>query len=333
MKHLYRYFPRQIGVPYRINAMSKKDFYENVNKHNGKRRVFATIFNYVNSSQQQPLLIDKVWFDMDSENGFENLKKLHAWAKENSYKHLLVFSGGGFHFYLLTKNFDDLQNPKFALREVQEFIANTNKLTIGRPDIADIDEHIRGNVAQIATVPNTFNTRRRRYCIPLTEEDLEKGKEHIRQKAKSQAFDFVWYGTELFDISTYDGHPSIGKIEELGIELQDRIGNDVELSRLPPCISAKFLCEYVSFRDRYHMYTWLRDLGYTIKQIETLIVKYWSDIDGGPTAKSLAEYILKRRQINKVFDREDVLAANCETLRMENFCVKKVCKFRNKLYL
>lgn len=333
MNYLYGRFPRQVAIPYRINVKNKEEFYKFINQHNGKRRIFTTLYNYANGSQKEKIMVDKVWFDLDSGNSFENLKKLHTWAKEKNYKHLMVFSGGGFHFYLLTKDYKDLENPKFALRSAQQTIAAEVGLTIGRPDKADIDEHIIGDIARVVTVVNTFNVKRRRYCIPLTEEDIEKGADFIRQKAAKQVLDLHWYGKKLFSMKEFDGAPQLGKIEELDMETQNRISRDTDLKKLPPCIAAKFLDDYISFRERFHIYSWMRDLGYTVDEVKQFVKKYWSHIDGGPTARNLADYIIKNRQIESVFIRDDILAASCETLRYEGMCVKRVCKWKDKLYL
>ena len=333
MLHLYRHFPRQIAVPYRINVKNQKEFYAAINKHNGKRRVFSSLYNYTNGSQGEKLLVDKIWFDMDSTSGFEALKKFVSWAEECEYRYLPVFSGGGFHFYILTKNYRSLKNPKYALGEAQKSIAKELNLSIGKPDVADIDCHIVGDVARVVTIVNTFNLKRNRYAIPLTLEDIQLGEQHIRKKAAKQDFDFKWQGSKLFDISKFDGHPSIGKIEELDFEMTDRIRKEPDLKRLPACISAQLMADYVGFRERFHVYNYLRDSGYSLTQVKRLVKKHWSHIDGGNTSANLADYIIKNRQIDYVFARDNILAANCSTLAMEGFCCKRICKFKDKLYL
>ena len=36
-----------------------------------------------------------------------------------------------------------------------------------------------GDVARVATIPGTFNNRRKEYCIPLTTDDLERAIEDV----------------------------------------------------------------------------------------------------------------------------------------------------------
>lgn len=331
MNLLYRYFPKQIGIPYRIVAKDKIEFYNLINTNNGKRRIFASLYNYGDANST--LLLDKIWFDMDSKNSFDVIKKFHDWAKKNDYMHLMVFSGGGFHIYLMCENYKGLQNPKVALKDAQYAIINELGLSVGRAEIADIDEHIIGDVARIVTVLNTYNVKRRKYCISISESDLEKGLDYIKELANTQQFKLYWYGNKRFDISNFNHNSPQGTIEELDIVLQERINNDLNLTTFPPCIASKFLSDYVSFRDRFHIYCWLRDAGYSLTQVKSLVRKYWSNIDGGQGNANLAEYIFKNRQIESVFNRDGMLCANCEKLKLENFCVKKICKWKNRLYL
>jgi hypothetical protein len=332
MNTLYKYFPKQVAIPYRLLARNKEEFYALVNKHNGKRRVFASLYNYT-GSENSSLLIDKIWFDLDSPQSFENIKKMHDWAKTNDYMHIVAFSGGGFHLYMMCENFRALKNPKGALKEAQLAILSELHLKAGRPELADIDEHIIGDVARVVTVINTYNVKRRKYCISLSDDDLAAGLDHIREKANEQQFSLNWFGSKRFDISKYDTSTFGSSINELGLDVKERIDSDVSLAKFPPCIASKFIGEYVGFRERFHIYCWLRDAGYTETQVTNLAKKYWSHIDGGPTAANLADYIIRNRQIHKVFEKDSIMAANCETLRNEGFCVKKICKWKNKLYL
>ena len=58
---LYNGFPRQIGIPYRINCNTKDDFYNEINKYYKYKRVYASVYNYINNPyyiKNPPLFVE-----------------------------------------------------------------------------------------------------------------------------------------------------------------------------------------------------------------------------------------------------------------------------------
>ena len=108
--------PKAIGVPERIVFYDKTKLLDYVNLWNGKKRIFLSLYNVANPQ------INKLWFDFDSEDSFKNMLIMHNYCNEHNYRHIVVFSGGGFHLYIYTKNYENLVDKKMALKLMQEFI-------------------------------------------------------------------------------------------------------------------------------------------------------------------------------------------------------------------
>jgi len=62
-----------------------------------------------------------------------------------------------------------------------------------------------GNIRQLFRMSNTWNLKRKRYCIPIIEDDLNGTYEDLREKAKRQRIGATKiYGHKILDISKYD---------------------------------------------------------------------------------------------------------------------------------
>ena len=155
---LYNYFPRQISLPYRKNV-DREEFFSLINRLNGKSRIFASVYNYTGNFEvdRSFLNLDKIFFDFDGEDAYKNFVYLVTMLLDEDLKFICTFSGAGFHVYLFTTGYMGLKNNKGCLY-------NAHKHFIKKG--IEIDEKIVGDVARVATVPNTYNTRRRRFCIP-----------------------------------------------------------------------------------------------------------------------------------------------------------------------
>ena len=101
-KQLYKLFPRQIGIPFRITCNNSSEFYSSINEYKTTHRVFASVYNY-NSNQSyidQFLELDKVYFDIDglTPDIREEVTRFSNKLLSEDIKHLVVYSGGGFSY-------------------------------------------------------------------------------------------------------------------------------------------------------------------------------------------------------------------------------------------
>ena len=322
---LYNKFPRQIAFPYRKTVDNKTEFYKMINKYNGIKRIFASVYNYTGNSNFDLLNldVDKIFFDIDGESkSLEEAKKLADYLLKKNYRFTIIFSGGGFHFYVFTKNYDNLSNKKLALFKSHLFFKN--KLDI------NIDNKTIGDLARVATVPNTWNTKRQRFAIPVMIEDLDSYQK-IKEKAKKQCFEFKIYGKKLFNIRNFDN--GVKDVEFCINEIDDKtklkIDEDKLLRNLPPCISGLLANGNrirVGWRGRFLIIVYLRDKGLLPGNIKEIINKYLTTVKNGKT--EAYHCLFEEKQVNYLFKRDDNMFPFCENVKREGYCpVEGFCKF------
>ena len=211
MNELIKYFPRQLSFPERISCKNRQEFFKMFRLYQGvKSKMYYSVYNCDFENTFENVKIDKISFDIDTKDTnkmIENVLKIHKKMYSKDYKHLIIFSTFGFWVYIFTKNYNHIINKKECLTNCHNFIAKKCGLTWGTPEtkeIADLDFHIRGDLARVARLPTSYDVERKLFCIPVTIEDLEKGYKYIKEKAKKPCYNFVYYGEKLFDISKFD---------------------------------------------------------------------------------------------------------------------------------
>jgi hypothetical protein len=313
---LYKSFPRQIAYPYR-KTVEEEEFYSFIDRLNGKVRIFSSVYNFTANSvfDKFNLDLDKIFFDFDGEKAIENAKLFAKCLIEQNLKHLILFSGGGFHIYLFTIGYSELKNKKACLTNAHKYLIDKYKI--------DVDKAIIGDIARVATVPNTWNTKRKRYCIPVTIEDLNKGYEHISELAKEQNFDFTLYGTKLFDISSFDGSEDYGYAEmEVSEEIRKQINEDELLSSMPECLSAMLANansgNRVGWRGRFLILVYLRDRGILYGNACDIITAYLKHSKSGIVESH--HCIREEQQARRVYGRDETMFPSCEQLKREGIC-------------
>jgi len=312
-------FPREIGIPNRFLDFSKRRFLDIVNKYNGYKKLFFLLYQCDSNQKYDNVIIDKIFFDFDGETAHNEAVKLHKWCLKKNLRHLLLFSGGGYHIFLFTKNGERLLNPKRTLWNVHYKISDELKL--------EMDKQVKGNITQSGRVPNTYNPRRRRYCIPISSEDLGKGHEFIKEKAKKQTFKFYYYGKKLFDINKHDidNYEEKLDIPVLDIKIKKEINKDKVLKDLPLCVAAILKGGSPGYRERYLAISFFRDQGYLLSEVIEIF-------RGFLTEKKFRHSVFQERQPQRLYHRCELFFPNCKKIAKEGFC-RKGCKWKNKIYL
>lgn len=309
MKKLFNKFPREIAFPKRFIIHNSIDFYHHINNGNSIKNVYSSLYECDEQGKYQHSEIDKIFFDFDSDKSYDDICLLHNKLSEENIKHLMVFSGGGFHLYIFTQNGKGLKNNKIALTNVHDYYCKMLNL--------DLDKHIRGDISRITRVPNTFNTKRRRYCIPISNDDIKEGFEFIREKAKKQSFKYIYYGRELLDMKQFDnGSTFNNQNTEIDIETLNQIDKDEILKKLPVFIGALLLDGNCNWRERFLIILYLRDLGYTKKEVVELLKGYL-------TPKKFKHCVLEERQVDYIFHRNDIIFPSVKNLEMEGYFISK----------
>ncbi len=311
---LYSTFPRQVAYPYR-KTVDRKEFYSTINRLNGKVRLFSSVYNFTGSQHfdKISLDLDKIFFDFDGPEAFENTMAFTFHLRKANLKHLLLFSGGGYHVYLFTKGYENLKNKKACLTNVHDYFL--------KEYCCHFDKAIFGDIARVATIPNTWNTKRQRYCIPIFANEIIKGFEYHSNLAKEQRFEFEINGEELFDVSGFDSSEESSYEVEVTEEVKAQIDSDEILSQMPPCIAsllANASHTRVGWRGRFLLIVYLRDSGILYGNACDIITRYLTAQKRG--VSEAVHCIREERQAKHIYERDESLFPSCESLRREGFC-------------
>ena len=330
---IFNEFPREVGPPRKV-VLNRKGYLDFINIHNGKKKAvyssvysFANVISKVGEKKYKPnydsAVVDKIYFDFDDKscNAYEECNNLHKECLKQNLKHVVVMSGRGYHCYIFLKK-NKLNYPKEAIKEAQNYFINKLNLTV--------DPQVIGNVAQMARIPNTYNPKAKRFCIPLTKGQFEKGDYIIKINAKKQNFvDNIYIGEKLFDISKFDNKPTNG-FDALRLNSESLLPRQCSSENggvkveTPPCIQYLLNKETKGWKDRYLIILYYKEKGLMINDIYKILEEHLSE-------KKLYHCVKEERQLQYLFGRDDLCFPSCDIMEQEDRCPGK-CKFKDKLY-
>lgn len=335
MEELIPDFPREIGIPFRIRVDSLQEFIKRVKELNGTKRIFYRLYN-LNTN-----LVDKLFFDCDSCKAYENVKKLKEYCKQKNLKHMVVFSGGGFHFYIFAKP-SDTKFQKELLNRAHKYIAKEVGLTIGTPTIEDIDAAIVGDIARIVTLPGTYNVKRRRWARSIPDYIFDQGEDAVKDYCKpydspAGKFRLFIYGDKLFDFEEVKYKHVEARVLEDAKEYKIEIDDEKLQKVCPPCVIS-MLAEKGCWRSRYYASFYLREIGLPKEKIDEIAKKYFSKFPRTDRFKNNYEHYTRVQGVLKqLFSsvKDEYCYPNCETMNGElHLCTGK-CNWyplQKKLY-
>lgn len=321
---LFKGFPREVGPPRKI-VNNKTEFLKYINLYNGKRKaIYTSIYQFENlcyapyiKPMYESAVVDKIYFDFDDKscNAYENCMELHKECEKDKLRHCIIFSGRGYHLYIFVKK-KDLKYKKAAVRGAQEYFINKLKLIV--------DKQVVGNIAQLARIPNTFHIKAKRFCIPLTREQLEKGIDYIKALANNQNFvTNTIMGRKLLDISKWDKELS-GNINLKVPKINSKYLKSLNLTKdIPPCLSILLKKKNMGWKERYLIILYFKEKGYAKEEVFQILKKHLSE-------RKLKHCIKEEKQLQYLFGRDDLLFPSCENLISEGVCPGK-CKFCGKV--
>lgn len=267
----------EIALPYRITVKNKKEALELINRYNGIKRVFYSLYHIDHNPDRINPILDKIWFDFDSDKAHENTIKMHEWCKEKDIKHCMVFSGGGFHFYIFTDKIK-VDNSKATLLQIHKNIMQELNFNYGDNN-CDVDGHIVGDIARSATLPGTFNVKRQRYAISLTEEEVYKELNEIKELAGKQRNEIYVYCSKPYTLTPFQHIKNIYEHCEMPETKTIKFNCDEDIQKFPPCIQAILINENDEgdWKGRWIATTFMHEYGLTDEQINEIAEKYFGN--------------------------------------------------------
>lgn len=325
MKELFNFWPKEIAYPERQLVENFDDMLHLINRYNNvKCKLYFSLYNCNETHKFDNCYLDKIAFDLDGKDRLNCIRKLHKKLKEKDIRHMMIFSTKGFWCYVFTRNYEHINNKKDCLTNSQRFIAKECNLTIGFGEDNDIDQHIVGDISRVTRLPLSYDKDRQLYCICVSEEDLDRGYEYIKEKAKVRHFEFYYYGSKYFNIKRFDS-----EIKEVqSVELKDfNITNDDELIKdFLPCIK-RILIEdgKDTYNNRYNFALYCREIGLPKNICDIIAKKYFSKTKRADSIGTNYDHFKKFRVANYAYRRNQDFFPRCE--RLKDVCVKG-CKGR-----
>jgi hypothetical protein len=200
---------------------TKSELLYYINKYNGKDEVYISVYRF----KREPLtfdnaIIDKIFIDLDpfdnTKNLIEDFHRLHEYLDSENTLHSILFSGGGFHFYIRVKNCWSKTGLYKSTKDIIE------KSGIGRA----VDESTIGDYRQVARVPFTWNVKRQRYCVPVCE---IKDYDYYREISKPENIiknGTVVFGKKLFNVDEFNSFD--GYVCDFDVNIPDAISVNKE---------------------------------------------------------------------------------------------------------
>jgi hypothetical protein len=262
-------FPREFANPKRRLVFSKEEFYKLINKFLPYTNIYTSVYSFkqIDGERQQPIYesaeVDKIFLDVDDVSEWEAVKHYHNLLEAQNILHTLIFSGKGFHIYVFCKLSNDDVEGWIKKESMRDWVTSTFKKL-------KYDEVVVGDLARITRVPNTFNFRRRRWCIPLTSKHLNLSYEEVRELAKNQNKDWEFFGRKLVKLDVRDVKREINKFS---IENEEEIKKVLIIQPTFPPFLKKiverkkyFWDKSCGWKERYLIILWLKEIGYTFKE-------------------------------------------------------------------
>jgi len=295
---LFSMFPRQVGR-HRKLVYTREQFLNYVNHNNGFTDVFTSIYSFTaldekGKVRRESAVVDKVFWDFDPPKPLHSFLPMHMYLTENDIKHTCVFTGNGFHIYAFCNPKEQLKNKRAALAGCQREIAGQA--------MVDFDEHVAGNLVQIARIPGTRNMKPgcNRYCVPMSwsprtyaQDELEKIFEYA---AKPEMRWRVW-GKKILSLSTWDTEEADVSLSDISVPIAAWDG-DVINTEPPPCVVQ--LLQIGGHHERFLSILALHDLGWNYQEIAEVMKTYLS-------RDKLIHSLKEERQIDQIFERPDLI--------------------------
>jgi len=331
-------YPRSMGNPHQnFVAYNKKQRLKYIKKYIKKCDLYISVYKFTEIDDKgkpvrESALIDKVFFDFDSEQWLEDLIKVHNWCKEKNIVHRSHASGNGGHSLIFVKT--NVSNKKEAIGNFQRWLQNELDLIV--------DKKIIGDIARIFRYPNTYNFKGRRFCIPIPPEVLESEQPMtwIYKRYTSQCFCNAWSGKHLLDLKEWDV-PELLYMESTEVdvdlsEIDDEI--ETEYHMFPACVRSWLSTPKLSGDGKFLLILFLKDQIYTKTPFDhvEIISILKKTLDPNEFAHYFGSKIQRRHAGHnglkfKSVMRKDYYMPDCEEIRKKGYCPED-CGRRHPIY-
>jgi len=327
---LFKKFPREFGLRRRV-VYDIKEFLKLINLYNGKINCYTSVYSFTDTMGEvnyNSAIIDKLFFDFDKQYSdcfYEEMLRLHSYCEDRNISHSVIFSGEGFHIYILTGN-NNLTNKKNTVYNAQTDLIK--KLNL------HIDTHVVGDISRLTRIPNTFNLKGR-FCIPLKHKQIHFPYSDILKLAQKQGNCIEVIGNKLLDISRFDT-----RLANSNIEIQDaadiKLYGDifgVPVEEFDDCIKHILLKENPTHLERFALVVYLsglyrlgKNINHMDKQTKSLLKKSiylfikqlkWRDFNPSVTKYQIRNIVNKYNYCTCAWLKSKGICVGCDKYKEE----------------
>ena len=320
--NMFETLPREFSRKrFFINSMEV--YLNHINFFNTKDEVYTNTYSYKETYfdeynrekfDRKSIIIDRIPFDFDTDGAYEDMYELYCYLKGKNISQTVVFSGRGYHVYIHTKI--DTTNTILDVSLFQNKIVKQLGL--------NVDPTIVGNPSHLIRIPGTYNKRRGRFCISLTEEEINTSHEEICELAKVQRKGIIKLEGGLFKLEHYKSSDTLPDFPTFNKPLEDL---DIDLDLLIPCLTTNirsggylphnervWICQYLSeiYRNGRHPSSLNEnELNGIVNEIVDFFEDIVVDFDRNLTRKYVKGIV--KKYLN---------SPSCNTLKMNGKCVE-----------
>ena len=303
---LYNIFPLEVSRKRKI-IHSHKELTEYIDRNNGYNEMVCVLLyggGWIdgNGIIYDTAVINKLLFDFDNENGYspiEEARKLDKFLAKYDIRRIRIFSGGGIHV-IPQVAVTELKSPSAAIKNLMEKISN----------IAGIhrDTGVGVYTSQHVRIINTFNMKRGKFCIPLTDEQfMTMDMSQLRTLATKQqkVIDGMTVGNNKLNIKKYDEEPVYGI--ELLLD-----SDDTEVTELDITKNCMKIGKEAGNHERFILTSSLVEQAFSKPAIKNYLKKTLS-----PSKYNHSVNI--EMQVESIFDK-NLVCYSCDNIKHMGLC-------------
>tara|TARA_R100000030_G_scaffold78939_1_gene61899 strand:+ start:9950 stop:11056 length:1107 start_codon:yes stop_codon:yes gene_type:complete len=268
--------------------------------------------------------------DVEPEVALEQTVRLHNFLLKENIKHGIWYSGGGFHVWVgLDKPY--MPSSEDNLSDIKEAGMKLISDWIHKLDLYCSDPAVPFDTSGMIRIPNSYNSKRGLWSIPLSTSDLEKGVDYIMEKALDSGKGMIPYGEKGLELKIVRGK-SRDKMFNVSSKPIDLPTVSMEGVTILPCLNSAAcrvgsnpshdarvqLVKFLSKRLRNFIPVERIDRSKLDEHAET-IVRYISSLEWADFDESTTRY-----QVSTIVGTE--YPQTCSMLYKKGMCLGK-CKY------
>ena len=199
----------------------------------------------------------------------ENKKSALLNTQKNFCDELVKRLHNGYGVDVIEKKYKIVDGGKV---EIDEFSLDENQIYY------PVDKQVWGDILRISRVPNTWNPKRGRFCIPLTDELIDSSANEIQEMAKKQLFlpiDKIYFGQRMMKVpKEFDVKIDFTDFNFKEVPEDYNPDDDaVKKMKLPPCIKTLVDDKYLINDKRFWLLVYLRESGISMEEAASFFLR------------------------------------------------------------